>query len=69
MTDAYDLFIIGIITPMIAVVYFNGKIDPTGEGLVKGAAAWGTLCVIKKNYYILNFTRVYKGTIRIRFSR
>lgn len=28
---------------MIAQVYYNGHIDPVGEGLVKGAAAWGTL--------------------------
>jgi voltage-gated potassium channel Kch len=43
MTDAYDLFIIAIIIPMLSIVYFDGKIDPLGEGLVKGAAAWGTL--------------------------
>ncbi len=35
MTDAYDLFIIGIVTPMIALVYYNGHIDPLADGLVK----------------------------------
>lgn len=43
MTDAYDLFIIGLIIPMIEQVYYEGNIDPVGEGLVKGSAAWGTL--------------------------
>jgi PHS family inorganic phosphate transporter-like MFS transporter len=32
MTDAYDLFIIAIIIPMISIVYYNGKMDPLGEG-------------------------------------
>lgn len=43
LTDAYDVFIISIITPMISQVYFNGKMDNNLQGLLKSSASWGTL--------------------------
>lgn len=45
-TDAYDLFIIGLVAPMLGWVYFqqNGNAVPSSmDGAVKGAAAVGTL--------------------------
>lgn len=74
MTDAYDLFIIGIITPMIAIVYYKGPIDSSGEGLVKAAAAWGTLTgqllfgyladkIGRKNLYALVLMMITMGTL------
>ena len=46
-TDAYDLFVIGIAKPMIAVVYFpqlNGKLAKTDDLWITGVALVGTLC-------------------------
>jgi phosphate:H+ symporter len=45
-TDAYDVFIINLVTPMIGYVYYSGngnKIPPGIEGAVKGMASVGTL--------------------------
>ncbi|TPX59014.1 hypothetical protein SpCBS45565_g07834 [Spizellomyces sp. 'palustris'] len=51
-TDAYDIFIIGLVVPMIGFVYFqdNGGKVPTFpgssidyDGLIKGVSIWGTL--------------------------
>lgn len=45
-TDAYDLFIINLVVPMLGWVYFedNNHQLPVGlDGLVKGSAAVGTL--------------------------
>ncbi|KAJ3324671.1 phosphate transporter [Blyttiomyces sp. JEL0837] len=41
-TDAYDLFIINLVTPMISYVYYEDKIPPAMDGFVKGAATVGT---------------------------
>lgn len=43
LTDAYDVFIISIITPMISQVYYEGKMDNNLQGLLKASASWGTL--------------------------
>lgn len=46
-TDAYDLFIIGIAKPMIAVVYYpqlNGKLNKSDDLWITGVALVGTLC-------------------------
>lgn len=40
LTDAYDLFIINLVVPMVAYAYYDGHIDPAMEGMVKGSAAW-----------------------------
>ncbi|KAG0307664.1 Inorganic phosphate transporter pho84 [Dissophora globulifera] len=45
-TDAYDIFIINLVVPMLGYVYFkqNGNHLPAGtEGMVKGMASFGTL--------------------------
>ncbi|KAF9158516.1 Inorganic phosphate transporter pho84 [Actinomortierella ambigua] len=46
MTDAYDVFIINLIVPMLGYVYFadkGGHIPPNIEGPLKGMASFGTL--------------------------
>ncbi|KAF9919999.1 hypothetical protein BGZ65_011630, partial [Modicella reniformis] len=45
-TDAYDVFIINLIVPMLGYVYFKesgGHIPPGTEGALKGMASFGTL--------------------------
>ncbi|KAG0359905.1 Inorganic phosphate transporter pho84 [Podila minutissima] len=45
-TDAYDVFIINLIVPMLGYVYYketNGHIPPGTEGVLKGMASFGTL--------------------------
>ncbi|KAF9104242.1 Inorganic phosphate transporter pho84 [Mortierella sp. GBA35] len=45
-TDAYDVFIINLIVPMLGYVYFkdsNGQIPSGTEGALKGMASFGTL--------------------------
>ncbi|RUS18159.1 major facilitator superfamily domain-containing protein [Endogone sp. FLAS-F59071] len=45
-TDAYDIFIINLVTPMLGYIYFaqNGNNIPPGvEGVVKGMTSFGTL--------------------------
>jgi MFS transporter, PHS family, inorganic phosphate transporter len=42
-TDAYDLFIIGQVTPMIGLLYFNGSLPIQYDLAMKGAALAGTL--------------------------
>jgi PHS family inorganic phosphate transporter-like MFS transporter len=45
-TDAYDVFIINSVTPMIGYVYYSGngnKIPANIEGVVKGLSLVGTL--------------------------
>jgi PHS family inorganic phosphate transporter-like MFS transporter len=41
-TDAYDLFIINLVVPMIGYAYFNGSVPVLDETLMKGAAVFGT---------------------------
>jgi PHS family inorganic phosphate transporter-like MFS transporter len=46
-TDAYDLFIISLVTPMLGAVYYpqdNGKLPRTSDLWLKGTALAGTLC-------------------------
>ena len=43
LTDAYDVFIISIITPMISQVYYDGKMDNNLQGWLKSSASYGTL--------------------------
>ncbi|ORX80150.1 phosphate transporter [Anaeromyces robustus] len=47
-TDAYDIFIINLVMPMIGYVYFSdgdhkNHVPNLTDGLTKGAASWGTL--------------------------
>lgn len=45
-TDAYDVFIINLVMPMIGFVYYSGnnnKVPSDVEGIVKGMASVGTL--------------------------
>jgi len=47
-TDAYDIFIINLVMPMIGYVYFTdashqNHVPNLTDGLTKGAASWGTL--------------------------
>jgi len=45
-TDAYDIFIINLVMPMIGYVYFadhQNHVPNLKDGLTKGAASWGTL--------------------------
>ncbi|KAG4103188.1 MFS general substrate transporter [Neocallimastix lanati (nom. inval.)] len=47
-TDAYDIFIINLVMPMIGYVYYadgehKNHIPNLTDGLTKGAASWGTL--------------------------
>ncbi|KAF9186180.1 Inorganic phosphate transporter pho84 [Haplosporangium sp. Z 767] len=45
-TDAYDVFIINLIAPMLGYIYFkdnNNHIPPGTEGVLKGMASFGTL--------------------------
>ncbi|OUM56229.1 hypothetical protein PIROE2DRAFT_21637 [Piromyces sp. E2] len=45
-TDAYDIFIINLVMPMIGYVYYpthNFHVPNVTDGLTKGAASWGTL--------------------------
>ncbi|KAF9415984.1 Inorganic phosphate transporter pho84 [Podila epigama] len=45
-TDAYDVFIINLIVPMLGYIYFkdnNNHIPPGTEGALKGMASFGTL--------------------------
>ena len=45
-TDAYDLFVIGLVKPMIAVLYYpelNGKLGKSDDLWVTGVALVGTL--------------------------
>jgi len=41
-TDAYDLFIINMVVPMIGFAYFGGKVPILEETLMKGASVVGT---------------------------
>lgn len=41
--DAYDLFAITMVAPMLGVIYGGGKLDPATDGWLKASAAWGTL--------------------------
>ncbi|KAF9351383.1 Inorganic phosphate transporter pho84 [Mortierella sp. NVP85] len=46
LTDAYDVFIIGLVVPMLGHVYYKesgGHIPPGVEGALKGMASFGTL--------------------------
>ncbi|KAG0213253.1 Inorganic phosphate transporter pho84 [Mortierella sp. GBA30] len=46
-TDAYDVFIINLVVPMLGYVYFKdsgGHIPAGTEGALKGMASFGTLC-------------------------
>jgi PHS family inorganic phosphate transporter-like MFS transporter len=40
--DAYDLFVINLVVPMIEYAYFNGGSPVTDETFLKGAAVIGT---------------------------
>jgi len=47
-TDAYDIFIINLVMPMIGYVYYTdaahkNHVPNLTDGLTKGAASWGTL--------------------------
>ncbi|KAF9388832.1 Inorganic phosphate transporter pho84 [Podila verticillata] len=45
-TDAYDVFIINLIVPMLGYIYYKdtqGHIPPGTEGILKGMASFGTL--------------------------
>ncbi|KAG0093608.1 Inorganic phosphate transporter pho84 [Podila epicladia] len=45
-TDAYDVFIINLIVPMLGYIYYkdtHGHIPPGTEGVLKGMASFGTL--------------------------
>lgn len=45
-TDAYDIFIINLVMPMIGYVYYphhDYHVPNLTDGLTKGAASWGTL--------------------------
>ncbi|ORX46900.1 phosphate transporter [Piromyces finnis] len=47
-TDAYDIFIINLVMPMIGYVYYadashKNHVPNLTDGLTKGAASWGTL--------------------------
>jgi PHS family inorganic phosphate transporter-like MFS transporter len=41
--DAYDLFVINLVVPMISYAYFDGKIPKLDETMIKAAAVIGTL--------------------------
>jgi PHS family inorganic phosphate transporter-like MFS transporter len=46
LTDSYDNFIIGLMAPMIAYVYFpesKGKLTPIQDGFLKAASSYGNL--------------------------
>ncbi|KAI8802791.1 phosphate transporter [Cladochytrium replicatum] len=42
-TDAFDLFVINLVTPMIAYVYYDNNMSPLAEGAIKAASTFGTL--------------------------
>ena len=44
MTDSYDNFVISLMVPMIAYVYFGKSTLPALEdGWIKAASSWGNL--------------------------
>ena len=46
LTDSYDNFVIGLMVPMIAYVYYpgsNGRLPALDDGFVKAASAYGNL--------------------------
>lgn len=76
-TDAYDVFIINLVVPMLGYVYYkdNGNHIPAGiEGAVKGMASFGTLvgqlvfgylgdAVGRKKIYGLELMIIILGTL------
>ncbi|KAF9200682.1 Inorganic phosphate transporter pho84 [Haplosporangium sp. Z 27] len=76
-TDAYDVFIINLVVPMLGYVYYkeNGNHLPSGtEGVVKGMASFGTLvgqlvfgylgdAVGRKRIYGLELMIIILGTL------
>lgn len=43
MTDSYDIFAVGLVTSLLGIVYFNGKISSQDDTAVKVATSCGTV--------------------------
>ncbi|KAL5877252.1 hypothetical protein ACKVWC_006413 [Pyricularia oryzae] len=43
MTDSYDIFAVGLITSLLGIVYFNGKISSQDDTAIKVATSCGTV--------------------------